>query len=34
MIRTGENLVTMGFSGIDAAPSKVKQVLETAKAST
>lgn len=32
MIRTGEDLVTIVFSGVDDIPSKAKQILETAKA--
>lgn len=32
MIRTGEDLVTIVFSGVDDIPSKAKQILATAKA--
>jgi hypothetical protein len=32
MIRTGEDLVTLVFSGVEDIPSKAKQIFETAKA--
>lgn len=32
MIRTGEDLVMLVFSGVDDIPSKAKQIFETAKA--
>ena len=32
MIRTGEDLVTIVFSGVSDAPAKVKRIFETAKA--
>lgn len=32
MIRTGEDLVTIVFSGVEDMPSKAKQILEIAKA--
>lgn len=32
MIRTGEDLVMLVFSGVDDAPSKAKRIFETAKA--
>lgn len=32
MIRTGEDLVTITFSGVEGAPSKAKQIFDTAKA--
>jgi hypothetical protein len=32
MIRTGEDLVTLVFSGVDDAPAKAKKIFDTAKA--
>lgn len=32
MIRTGEDLVTIVFSGVDDTPAKAKQIFDTAKA--
>lgn len=32
MIRTGEDLVSLVFSGVDDAPAKAKQIFDTAKA--
>lgn len=32
MIRTGEDLVTIVFSGVDDAPAKAKQIFDVAKA--
>jgi hypothetical protein len=32
MIRAGEDLVMLVFSGVDDAPSKAKRIFETAKA--
>ncbi len=31
MIRTGEDLVTITFSGVDDAPAKVRKIFDTAK---
>jgi hypothetical protein len=32
MIRTGEDLVSIVFSGVEDAPSKAKRIFDTAKA--
>ncbi len=32
MIRTGDDLVTITFSGVDQAPAKAKKIFDTAKA--
>ena len=32
MIRTGEDLVTIVFTGVSGAPAKAKRIFETAKA--
>jgi hypothetical protein len=31
MIRTGEDLVKLVFSGVDAAPAKARRIFQTAK---
>jgi hypothetical protein len=32
MIRTGEDLITIIFSGVSDAPARVKRIFDTAKA--